>query len=412
MAPPVADWIGRALIVMAVLLLVPHMTRAVVWAYNNGKLPIKPRDYTLLLLFACGTLTMLKRPSFCIPALLLLAVPLMRVADAAFLQRFNLNHLIDHSVLVTTLLSNLLVSAMAVFVLSAANGQRVAIWVAVSAILLATLSIYYEWLGFASFTRIPGRLSGMSDDPNDAPILCCMMFGILFTLSPRFWWNLALAAVATPAIVLTLSRSGTAIFAVLVAAYLAANLRKHFTGLLLISVIALPLFGGGVVLMVSQSADTGVQKNENTEGRMRAILELDFEKIGSPERAKDLHDGWEAVKQEPVFGHGALSGTSRWQPHNQVVAIWLDLGLAGMLTFTGLLLLVTFKSLLSGLRGMFCLIPIWLFVPCSQILVEMPHYFMAFAIAAQVAFPGRLALRLHHPRTTIPHAPHAGLPHS
>lgn len=409
--PPASLWLARALVIAAVLLLVPHMTRAIVWAHETGKLPVKPRDYTLILLGTCGLLTLLRKPSFCLPAIALLGLPLMRVADAAFLQRFDLSYLGPHSVLVMILFSNFLVSAMAVFVLMADNGKQVAVWIAVASILISTLSIYYEWLGFGSFTRIPGRMSGLTPDPNDAPILCCMMLGILFTLNPKFWWNLSLAALATPAIILTLSRSGAAVFAVLMMAYIAANLRRQFTGLLVISIVALPVLGAGVVFMVSQSANTGIVKDENTEGRMRAIFELDFDKIGSPERAKDLKDGWEAVKAKPLFGHGTGAGSSRWQPHNQVITIWLDLGLPGMLLFVSLLILVTFRSLLTGLRGFYCLIPIWLFIPCSQILLEMPHYFMAFTVAAQAVFPGRLRIRLHHPHPS-PHAPPAGLPHS
>ncbi len=408
---PTDKWLDRALIVAAVLLLVPHMTRGIIWAYESGKLPIKPRDYTLLFLGVTGFLVLLRRPTFCLPALGLLGLPILRVVDAAFLQRFDLSVLGDHSVLVMLLISNFLVSASAVLVLSASNGARIAIWVANCAVIVMTLSVYYEWLGFASFTRISGRMSGLSPDPNDAPILISLMLGVMFTLSPKFWWNLFVAALATPAVILTLSRSGTAIFAALMVAVVILNFRRHFKGLLIAAVIAIPLLGGGMVVMVSQSAQKGVVKDENTEGRMQAILELDFDKIGSSERLIDLSNGWAAVKEKPVLGHGTGAGSSRWQPHNQIVAVWIDLGLAGMLLYAFLLILVTIKCLFSGLQGVFCLIPVWLFIPCSQILLEMPHYFMAFGVAANVLFPSRLAFCLHQPRTPLPHAPTAGLPH-
>lgn len=408
---PAGKWLDHALVVAAVLLLVPHMTRGIIWAYDSGKLPLKPRDYTLLLLGVTGLLVMLRRPAFCLPALGLLGLPVMRVVDAAFLQRFDLSVLGDHSVLVMLLVSNFLVSAAAVLVLSASNGARVALWVATIAVLVSSLSIYYEWMGFASFTRIPGRMSGLSDDPNDAPILISLMMGVVFTLSPRFWWNLSLAALATPPVILTLSRSGTAIYACLLMAVILLNLKKHFAGLMITAAIAIPLMAGGLIVMVSQSAQKGVTKDENTDGRMRAIFELDFDKLGSPERAKDLSNGWNAVKESPLFGHGTGAGSSRWQPHNQIVAVWIDLGLVGALLYATVLLVISAKCLFSGLQGVFCLIPAWLFIPCSQILLEMPHYFMAVGVAACMLFPSRVAFRLQQPRTPLPHATPTGLPH-
>lgn len=405
-------WLDRALIIAAVMLLVPHMTRGIFWAWESGKLPIKPRDYTLLMLGITGFLVILRRPSFCLPALGLLGLPIFRVVDAAFLQRFDLSALGDHSMLVMLLISNFLVSAAAVVVLAASNGSRVAVWIATLSILAMTASIYYEWMGFASFTRIPGRMSGLSPDPNDGPILIALMLGVLFTLSPRFWWNLCLAAVSAPAIFLTLSRSGAAIFAAVMVTVIVLNFRRHFAGLVIVGIVCLPLMAGGIVFMASQSAQSGVQKDENTDGRMRAIFELDFDKIGSPERAKDLADGWEAVSEKPLFGHGTGAGSSQWQPHNQLIAVWIDLGLPGAFFYAGLLLLVTLKSVVSGLRAMACLVPLWLLVPCSQILLEMPHYFMAYAVAAQVLFPSRLSFRLRAPLPVPNHAPPAGLPHS
>jgi hypothetical protein len=42
----------------------------------------------------------------------------------------------------------------------------------------------------------------------------------------------------------------------------------------------------------------------------------------------------------------------------------------------------------------YCLIPIWLFIPCSQILLETPPYWFAFAVAVMTLFPKRYALSL------------------
>jgi O-antigen ligase len=126
------------------------------------------------------------------------------------------------------------------------------------------------------------------------------MLGICFTLQPAFWKNLALIAFATPAIALTMSRSGMAIFAIMVGLYVLLNARRHFTGLVLIALACIPLAVGGVALL-AQRTGGGLIKDENTKARLQAIYELDFEKIKSPERAKDLADGWEAVGQKPIW---------------------------------------------------------------------------------------------------------------
>ena len=388
----------------ALLLLVPVMTRSLVWAHDNHLLPLKPRDYTLLLLAATFVLVLLNRPALCLPALVLLIVPGLRVLDAAMLQRFHVTVLGDHSVFVMGILSMLLVSFSAVFCLSVAQWQKLARCVALASILVAAGSVYYEWFGFESFSRIPGRMSGFAGDPNDAPILICLMLGILYTLEPRFWRNMLLTAFATPAVALTLSRSGTAILVALAVPYVLLHGRKHLIKLLLVALLVMPLAIGGIAVVGERAGTQGVLKDENTAGRMQAIFELDFDRLKSPERAKDLADGLEGVGKEPIFGHGTGAGSGWWQPHNQVVALWLDLGLAGVLLFVGPLLLLTVRSLQCRLRGIFCLIPLWLYVPCSQILVEMPHYWLCAGVCCGVLFHKRYVLRLTRPQPAASHA--------
>jgi O-antigen ligase len=399
------------LIIAALALLVPAMTKALVWAGEAGMLPVKPRDYTLLTLAGAGLMVMLNRPSFCPPAFLMLLVPLARVLDVAFLQRFSVTDLGDHSVVVMTLISNFLVTFTAVLLLSVESWRRVALWVAVVTALVSAGCVYYEWLGFRSFTRIPGRMSGFPTDPNDPPIIISLMLAIVFSLNPRFWRNVTLVALVAPAIALTLSRSGMAVFSCLLLCYFAANLRRHFMGMLLITAISIPLAISGVAVLSQTSTKQGVMTDKNTTDRLKAIFELDFERIKSPERGKDLQDGWEAVGKKPVFGHGSGAGTSLWKPHNQVVALWIDIGVFGVLYFVLGLLMLTFRSFMLKLSGFYCLVPLWLFVPCSQILVESPHYWFTAAVCCNLVFTRRFRLVLSAPaRKAFP--PQTPLPQS
>ncbi len=407
-APPLPtdklDRLSRLLLLVAFALFVPIMARALGWLHEQGKMPIKPRDYTLLLLGAVFFLLALGRPRISFPSLLLLLPPLLRVLDAAFLRRFDVSFLGEHSVFVMNLTSALLVSFASLALLSAPEWRRIAYYVAVGAIVFINASIYYEATGAQSFTRIPGRLAGFPVDPNDGPITTCLMLGIAFTLQPAFWKNLALAAFATPAIALTMSRSGLAIFAFMVGLYILLNARQHLTGLLLIAAFGIPLAIGGVAVLAQRSGG-GLIKDENTQSRLQAIYELDFEKLKSPERAKDLADGWEAVGRAPVWGHGTGAGTAWWQPHNQFVAVWLDIGLPGVVTLAAPLLGLTLLCFLNRLTGLFCLIPVWLFIPCSQILLDAPQFWLCFGVATCVLLPGRFKLSLGNLRQALLHPP-------
>jgi O-antigen ligase len=401
----------KLLILAALALLVPAMTKALYWADGAGVIPFKPRDYTLLTLAAAGVMAMLNKPSICPAAFLMLLVPLLRLLDAALLQRFTITALGDHSIVVMSLLSNFLVTFIAVLLLSAEPWRRVALWVAVCTALLSAGCVYYEWLGFRSFTRIPGRMAGFPDDPNDPPIIITLMLAVIFTLSPRFWWNVVLVGFVTPAIALTLSRSGMAVYSCLILCYILGNLRQHYKGMLLIAAISIPLAISGVAILAQSSSKVGIVTNKDTTDRLQAIFELDFERIKSPERGKDLQDGWEAVGKEPLWGHGSGAGTSRWKPHNQIVSLWIDTGIFGVLLYIGGLLLLTFRCLMLKLRGFYCLAPLWLFIPCSQILVESPHYWFAAAVCCNLVYTGRFRLVLTAP-AKVQSGPHSPLPQS
>jgi O-antigen ligase len=401
---PARDFTGRLLLVSAVLLLVPHMTRMLVQANDSGVSPVKPRDYILMLSAASLLLILIRRPAFCLPALALLIVPALRILDAALLARYEVVGVLDsHGVFVMNLLSYFVVSLCSVLCLTSSNGEKIAKTVAVLDILVVSGSIYYESLGDAAFTTIPGRMAGFFEDPNAGPINICLMLGILFTIQPRFWWNMALVAVAAPAVALTFSRSGMSVFVVMILAYACVNLRRNIVPLLLLIGAAVAVFIGGSVALESTTRK-GVVRDSNTESRVQAIYELDFDRLGSAERAKDLIDAIEAAARRPLAGYGTGSGTSSWQPHNQFVSVWLDLGLAGLLIYGGVLLTVTLRSARQGFAGFFCLIPVWLFIPCSQVLLDLPAYWFSAAVCCHVIYSRRYRIVLRPALTDRPSA--------
>ncbi len=387
--------------------LVPITTCWLSWHFEKAGFPVKPRDFTL----AMGALLMLfiafNRPSFCWPALLPLGFLLARVFDAVVLERYSVVALGTHQFYVMIMLANLFVTVLFILIPSTERGMATTRWLATAIIVGCVAANVYEWLGFADLTRIPGRMSGYLEDPNQSPILICLLLGVLFTVNPNFWWNMAVVGIATVGIAVTLSRSGMAVFAAMVLPYIAIHFREHARGLLVIMALTVPLAGVGLTLL-AQSSRSGVVENEDVDGRMQAIYDLDFEKIKSPERAKDLQDGWEAVSRAVMFGHGTGSGTNEWQPHNQIVSIWLDIGIFGALFFTGMICALVFASVIQRFRGFFCLIPVLLFIPCSQVLIEAPVYWFTLSVACHVLFSQRVVIRLLAParqKTAPPSAP-------
>lgn len=400
---------SRALTAVAIAMLVPITTGWLSWNYEKLGLPIKPRDFTLGMGALLALLIAFCRPSFCLPALLPLPFLLVRILDAALLERYSVLSLGTHQFYVMIMLANFFVTLLMILLPSTERGMATVRWLATAIVIGCVAANVYEWLGCASFTRIPGRMSGYLEDPNHSPILICLLLGVLFTVNPNFWWNMATVGLAAIGIAVTLSRSGMAVFAVMVLPYVAIHFRERARGLLLVSAIAIPLAGVGLTMLV-QSSRTGVIANEDVGSRLQAIYDLDLEKIKSPERAKDLEDGWEAVSHAIMFGYGTGAGTNRWQPHNQFVSIWIDIGIFGMLFFAAFVFVLAFTSMRRRFRGFFCLMPVLLFIPCSQVLIETPVYWFTIAVACHILLPNRVVFRLFAPAHRQALAPSASLP--
>ena len=394
---------SRALLVIALALLVPVTTNWLSWTYQNADFPVKPRDFIIGFGGLMLMLEVFNRPAFCWQALLPAGFVLFRVIDAAVLQRYSVVALGTHEFYVMIMLSNFIVTLLLILLPSTERGAGIACWLASVVILACTAANLYEWAGYGSFTRIPGRMSGYLEDPNHSPILMCLLLGILFTINPGFWWNITMTGIAAVGIAITLSRSGMAVFAGMALVYIGKNFRQHAKGILIIAALTVPLAVAGFTFL-AQSARSGVTTNEDVGARLEAIYNLDFEKIKSPERAKDLEDGLEAVGRAIMFGHGTGAGNNQWQPHNQFVSVWLDLGIFGLIFFAGLVLTLLVLSVRQRFRGIYCVMPVLLFIPCSQVLLDTPVYWLTITVALYTLIPRRIKFTLFNQRAISTHA--------
>lgn len=369
---------------------------AVIGAYDAGISPFKPSWFALLSVAFCAGATLLSGLRFAPVALLVLALPIARLFDAAVLARVEVSYLEQTSM---DLMRMMVVLFSILAVLSTDQGLRAARVAAVLAILLTVGSEIYEMLGFAKFTSIPGRFSGFNGHPNFPPILLCEMLGICFALVPSFRVNCALIGVSFVGVALTYGRSGFVVLTLISGAYLLLNLRRNLGFVVVMALLAVPV--AGVVFTVLQSrTQQGIVKDQDTSSRLEAIVSLDFEKLKSPERAKDLSDAWEAVLKKPLFGHGTGVSGVLWAPHNEWVSIWLELGIPGLLLFGGTFGALVLRSVMTGGRAGYLVFAMLAFTPAGQGRIETPHFMLALATAAHLLWPARYRFRWHGPTST------------
>ncbi len=384
----------------AVILLAGHMSGAVACLYAQGTFPIKPRDFTIGLVAVNICLALLCRPSFR-PALgLLVVLPVIRMADSGVLQRYTNFALGDHSIAVMIMANFTLVMFASLVILSTGDWRKIAIWAAIGVIVLDCGSVLYEGLGYAKYTQIAGRAAGFLTQPNDAIIVLCLALGVLLTLNERFWLNIAMIGIGAVGVGLTLSRSGLLVFVIQTGIWAAMNLRRHFTKIALIFAVAIPAAAVGFALLSDMAASRNFGTDKNAQDRVAAftgIFSGDTDKMESSERNKDLRDGWEAVLRSPIVGHGTGCASSFWQPHNQWVAIWLDIGFAGPVMLAGVLIFTTARSVLARGKAVLAVVPMWAFTVFSQNLVEMAAYWFCIAVALNELTSSRFRLVFRKP---------------
>lgn len=358
---------------------------AVIGSYNAGISPIKPSLFTFGSVFFCIGVALFNKPKLCLATLGIALLPTVRFFDAAVLRRFESSF---QDQITMDLARMMMVLVAMIAVLSTEKWQKTALWAAVCAMLLTTGSEIYEMLGYATFTSIPGRYAGFNSHPNFPPVLLCEMLGIVFALSKNFKFNCLMIAVAVPGVGLTYGRSGMIVLALVCGAYVLLNARRNMGFLIVVAAVCLPLLGVGMALLQS-GTQKGVMKDKNTADRLEAIYNLDFEKLKSPERVKDVSDAWEAVQRKPVFGHGTgISGT-QYAPHNEYVSLWLEMGIPGLILFVGTWLWLITRSVMTGGKAGYLVFALLAYTPVGQGRMEVPHFSLAMVTAACVLWPKR-----------------------
>jgi O-antigen ligase len=361
---------------------------AVIGSYNAGLSPIKPSILTPAMVVFCLFFSLLNRPRLCLATIGVALLPSVRFFDALVLRRFDSS---TQDQVVMDLARMMLVVLATIAVLSTEKWRKAALWAAVLAMLLTTGSEIYEAMGLAKFTSIPGRYAGFNGHPNFPPVVLCEMLGIVFALSNNFRFNCLMIGIAIPGVALTYGRSGMIVLGLMCGAYILMHARRNMGFLALVASIAIPSLGIGMAVLQSKTGQ-GAMKDKNTADRLEAIYNLDFEKLKSPERVKDVADAWEATMKKPVLGHGTgISGTL-FAPHNEYVSIWMEMGLPGLALFVCTWLWLIGRSALTGGKAGYLVFALVAYTPFGQGRIEMPHFHLAMVAAACLLWPRRYRL--------------------
>jgi len=392
--PQVADRTSLFLLVLLHAgLLIPYITHLVPALYSVGLFPLRPAYYMLALCAATSCCALWKGPDLTKTSLFLIALLAARTLDVAILQRFHVPGGQKDA-----FLSMAAVTLTATATLLSLGALRKSsflpvLGVAAASLLIQVAAVLLEFTGFYRLSTVPGRAAGLAGDSNDASMMITLMLAVFLTLHRGFWLDITIIAIAALGVLPTLSRGGMLVLFLIAAAYALGNVREH-TGKILAAGIALLAMLATMMTVLLSHAGSGGMADENARRRVEAIFRGDLDELQSGERFKDLTDGIDGALQQPLTGLGTGAGQFDYQPHNQLVTMWIELGLLGPLAFLLILTAASWKVVSARGKGIYLLIPLWLYVGLAQTLLDNYAYLYALLVLLVFTTPRLLSLRL------------------
>lgn len=98
--------------------------------------------------------------------------------------------------------------------------------------------------------------------------------------------------------------------------------------------------------------------------------------------------------QKPILGHGVGSAASRWAPHNEYVAMWLELGVGGLGLYIAIMWGLALKSFMCRGLAAYAIFAMIAYSPAAQERVMDPHFYLVLVATAHVLWPRRYQLTL------------------
>jgi hypothetical protein len=375
-------WIAMATLAL-VAFTVPYTTNLIPWAYENGFFPIRPAIYQIITMLICGMVVMGRKPEFTMTNVWLVIFHLAYVFDAVVMSRFDHPSGEDFPMMTHgSILASVLILTWFIGVVQRLSHIPVLVAAALT-VMIGSLSNIAEWFGVHDFSIVMGRAAGFHGDPNNSAIAIILALAIFLTLSKNIGLSFGLMGLSLVAVAITLSRSGIIAELILCISYLVVSYKKRPALITKAVAITIPVVIAGVVYLASNMSSQ-VLRESDIKDRLGALTGGDSQKMASGERMKDLNDGLRAIRLEPITGYGVGAGSTKWQPHNQLVTIWIDGGVIFASLYLLILALLTFKCAVANGRGGLCLIGVIIFIPFSQLLHTYIGYWITMVILVQI----------------------------
>jgi len=399
--PPSMLWIWLATAAFTAL-TVPYATNFIQWANINGYFPIRPALYLVVASFGCLSVTLGRRSDLTVTTLLIM------LFHVAYMFTSLMPHRYDHPAgryypLMTH--GALLLSTFSIAWFLGVTQRLTVLPILVSSaavVVVGSVSNFADWFGVHHFTIVIGRAAGFHGDPNNSSIAIVLALAVFLTFNRKLWLSFALIALSFIAVAITLSRSGIIAEVLLSLLFLGIAFRKKPAAVLQALAVTVPVVIVGIGYLVSQMSSQTLRESD-IQDRLGALMGKDSEKMASGERMKDLTDGLHAVREKPMFGHGVGAGTGKWQPHNQLIAIWIEGGIVFGGLYLAILGSIAFKCLAAGGRGGLCLLAVFIFIPFSQILHTSLAYWTTCIILINLT--STRFFRIQWAKPSVPDAP-------
>jgi len=363
------------------LLIVPYVTGFVSYQNAHGQFPISipSAAYALALCVLVAFRAVFKKPILPGSSILLLLVLVCRVADAVLLTRapeameWDPKSFFGFGVIFSAAL------------LGAYGDRRIVKWAAglcalSTLVIVCSLNIW-EWGYPGYFSTVVGRSAGWLENSNDSSMAICLSMALLLVLRLPNWFNFMVVILATIGIYTTLSRGNILIWALTCAAALFVQSKRSYrTPILLLAA------GCVAAYIIVQQFEFQAANESDVLARQLLLRGRGSVDLGNEERLDLLLRGIDGIIQNPVGGYG--SGASMgfpFQPHNQILAVWLDNGIFVLIIYLAALARLVFECYRAGVFYMPLCVPLVAEVFFSHNLLETKMYLFVFITGAALA---------------------------
>nr|WP_217343857.1 O-antigen ligase family protein [Noviherbaspirillum sp. L7-7A]MBV0877942.1 O-antigen ligase family protein [Noviherbaspirillum sp. L7-7A] len=235
-----------------------------------------------------------------------------------------------------------------------------------------------------------GRASGTFINPTIAGEAIMLVFLLSYPMVHKRY-RTALILLAGIAVLVTFTRAAMISWLVV---WVFLMLRRRLPALgaiAALAVVALPLAMGGLESYISKRADF-TSAIDNIQQRLMFFSKGRIDDDSARERAAVLQAGWDAFIDNPVTGIGAGvtdAGHSRLWPyevgtHNQLIALAAEYGVAGVIMWLWLLILLvrgryfSDRTLQASVILLFCAMTFF-----THNMFDFPYWLLTFALLSQ-----------------------------